>query len=137
MLTTNALNTFKFKTTYYVNISKKLILVFRCSFLTKYAQETFEVLKNKQNGWLLTKIFIQTQTNSKRMIMATKIKKHFPKKELNTWFRVHRSWDHSEWTDLLQNLSNKVSMNCVPRLAGKMILDFILKLNDTQTTCKS
>ena len=38
--------------------------------------------------------------------MATKIKKRSPKKELNTWFQVHRSWDHSEWTALLQNLSN-------------------------------
>jgi len=41
------------------------------------------------------------------MIMATKIKKRSPKKELNTWLPVYRSWDHTEWTNLLQNLSNQ------------------------------
>ena len=39
--------------------------------------------------------------------MAKIIKKRFPKKELNAWFREHRSWDHSEWIDLLDNLSNQ------------------------------
>ena len=39
--------------------------------------------------------------------MAKIIKKRFPKKELNAWLRIHRSWDHSEWMDLLDNLSNQ------------------------------
>jgi len=39
------------------------------------------------------------------MIMATKIKKRFPKKELNSWLRVHRSWDYIEWLNLLENLT--------------------------------
>ena len=39
--------------------------------------------------------------------MAKIIKKRFPKKELNAWLREHRSWDHSEWIDLLDNLSNQ------------------------------
>ena len=45
--------------------------------------------------------------NSKITIMAKIIKKRFLKKELNAWLREHRSWDHSEWTDLLDNLSNQ------------------------------
>ena len=39
--------------------------------------------------------------------MAKIIKKRFPKKELNACLREHRSWDHSEWIDLLDNLSNQ------------------------------
>ena len=39
--------------------------------------------------------------------MAKRIKKRFPKKELNVWLREHRSWDHSEWIDLLDNLLNQ------------------------------
>jgi len=71
------------------------------------------------------------------MIMATKINKRFPKKELNPWLRLHRYWDHSEWTDRFKICQIKVFMSCVLRLTGKMILDFIWKLNGTQTTCKS
>ena len=39
--------------------------------------------------------------------MAKIIKKRFPKKELNAWLREHRSWNLSEWIDLLDNLSNQ------------------------------
>jgi len=39
--------------------------------------------------------------------MAKIIKKRFPKKELNAWLREQRSRDHSEWIDLLDNLSNQ------------------------------
>jgi len=63
------------------------------------------------------------------MIMATKIKKRFPKKELNSIIASGRI--------CFKICQIKVSMNCVLRLAGKMILDFIWKLNDTETTCKS
>ena len=41
------------------------------------------------------------------MIMAKKINKRSPKKELNLWLRLDRLWDHSDWTDLLQNLLNQ------------------------------
>lgn len=41
--------------------------------------------------------------------MAKIIKKRFSKKKLNAWHREHRSWDHSEWIDLLDNLSNQGS----------------------------
>ena len=61
------------------------------------------------------------------MIMATKIKKRSPKKELNTWLPVYRSWDHTEWTNLIQNCQIKVSMNCVLRLAGKNHIGFYLE----------
>ena len=70
--------------------------------------------------------------------MATKIKKRSPKKELNTWLRVNRSWDHSEWKDLLKKIFQiNVSLNCVLRLVGKMILVFTWKLNDIETKSKS
>jgi hypothetical protein len=28
----------------------------------------------------------------------------FPTQELNTWLRVHKSWDHNEWLALLAEL---------------------------------
>ncbi len=36
--------------------------------------------------------------------MPAKIKKRFPKKELNAWLRVHQTWDYIEWLNLLENL---------------------------------
>ena len=57
--------------------------------------------------------------------MAKIIKKRFPKKELNAWLREHRSWDHSEWIDLLIICQIKVSMNGVLLAPGKRKLGFI------------
>ena len=37
--------------------------------------------------------------------MPAKIKNRFPKKELNAWLRVHQTWDHIEWLNLLENLT--------------------------------
>ena len=37
--------------------------------------------------------------------MAAKNKKRFPKKELNAWLKVHRTWNHSEWLNLLEYLT--------------------------------
>ncbi|MBC8259969.1 MAG: hypothetical protein H8E38_13190 [SAR324 cluster bacterium] len=37
--------------------------------------------------------------------MAKKIKKRFPKKELNAWLRLHRTWNHNEWLNLLEDLT--------------------------------
>ncbi|HBD28073.1 MAG TPA: hypothetical protein DC040_02715 [Deltaproteobacteria bacterium] len=39
------------------------------------------------------------------MIIPVKIKKRFPKKELNARLRVHQTWDHIEWLNLLENLT--------------------------------
>ena len=61
------------------------------------------------------------------MIMATKIKKRFPKKELNSWLQVHRSWDHSEWTDLLQNLSNQGFHELCASISGQNDIGFYLE----------
>ena len=61
------------------------------------------------------------------MIMATKIKKRFPQKELNTWVRLHRSCDHSEWTDLLQNLSNQVFNELCASISGQNDIEFYLE----------
>ena len=37
--------------------------------------------------------------------MPAKIKKRFPKKELNAWLRVHQKWDYIEWLNLLENFT--------------------------------
>ena len=37
--------------------------------------------------------------------MPAKIKNRFPKKELNAWLRLHQTWDHIEWLNLLENLT--------------------------------
>ena len=69
--------------------------------------------------------------------MAKIIKKRFPKKELNAWLREHRSWDHSEWIDLLDNLSNQGFHEWCASGAGQKELGIIWKLNDTETTCRT
>ena len=61
------------------------------------------------------------------MIMATKIKKRFPKKELNSWLREHRSWDHSEWTDLIQNLLNQGFHELCASISGQIDIGFYLE----------
>ena len=138
LLTSNALNPFKFKTTYCVNISKKLILVSRCSFLTKYAQETFEFLKNEKNGWLLTKIFINRHKRiAKEWLWLQKLKNVSPKKNLIPGSEYTGRGIIASGRIYFKICQIKVSMNCVLRLAGKMILVFTWKLNDTETTCKS
>ena len=37
--------------------------------------------------------------------MPAKIKKRFPKKELNACLRVNQKWDYIEWLNLLENLT--------------------------------
>ena len=59
--------------------------------------------------------------------MATKIKKRSPKKELNTWLRVNRSWDHSEWKDLLKNFSNQCLHELCPSISGQNDIGFYLE----------
>ena len=61
------------------------------------------------------------------MIMAIKIKNRSPKKELNTWLRLHQSWDPSEWTDLLQNLSNQVFNELCASISGQNDIEFYLE----------
>jgi len=51
--------------------------------------------------------------------MATKIKKRFPKKELNSY--------HSEWTDLLQNLSNQGFHELCASISGQNDIGFYLE----------
>ena len=59
--------------------------------------------------------------------MATKIKKRSPKKELNTWLRVHGSWDHSEWKDLLKNFSNQCLHELRVSISGQNDISFYLE----------
>ena len=59
--------------------------------------------------------------------MAKIIKKRFPKKELNAWLRKHRSWDHSEWIDLLDNLSNQGFHEWRASGAGQKKIGFYLE----------
>ena len=39
--------------------------------------------------------------------MATKKKKRFPKRELNTWLRKHLTWNHEEWLELVDELKTQ------------------------------
>ncbi len=41
------------------------------------------------------------------MKMATKKKKRFPKKELNTWLKANPIWDHAQWSALLDDLKTQ------------------------------
>ena len=61
------------------------------------------------------------------MILATTIKNRIHKQELDTWLRVHRSWDLSEWTDLLQNLSNQGFHELCASISGQNDIGFYLE----------
>ena len=59
--------------------------------------------------------------------MATKIKKRFPKKELNSWLRVHLSWDHIEWIDLILQLSFQGFHELCASISGQNDIGFYLE----------
>ena len=61
------------------------------------------------------------------MIMATKIKKRFPKKEIHARLSEHRSWGHSEWIDLLDNFSNQGFHEWCASGAGQKGIGFYLE----------
>ncbi len=37
----------------------------------------------------------------------------FPKKELNKWLKVHKTWNHYDWLKLLDDLKDKGFNNLV------------------------
>ncbi|MBS1256813.1 MAG: hypothetical protein MAG581_02641 [Deltaproteobacteria bacterium] len=59
--------------------------------------------------------------------MTVKIKKQFPKKELNAWLRLNKQWDHHDWLDLLDNLTNQGFHNWSLSVAGQKEIGFYLE----------
>ena len=43
----------------------------------------------------------------------------FPKRELNKWLKMHKTWDHDDWLKLLDNLKSKGFDNLVSNQAGQ------------------
>ena len=37
--------------------------------------------------------------------MTDKINKRFPKKELKTWLRLHKHWNHHDWLSMLDKMT--------------------------------
>ena len=69
--------------------------------------------------------------------MSAKIKKRFPKKELNTWLRVKQTWDHIEWLNLLENLTKLGFHEWSSSESGQREIGFYLEINDIKKTCKT
>jgi len=59
--------------------------------------------------------------------MPVKIKKRFPKKELNAWLRVHQKWDYIEWLNLLDNLTKLSFHEWRPIELGQSEIEFYLE----------
>lgn len=59
--------------------------------------------------------------------MSTKIKKRFPKKELNAWLRLHKQWDHHDWLGLLENLTKQGFHDWSASVAGQKEIGFYLE----------
>jgi hypothetical protein len=47
------------------------------------------------------------------------LKVAFPKKELNKWLKVHKTWGHDDWLKLLDGLKAKGFDNLVSNKAGQ------------------
>jgi hypothetical protein len=43
----------------------------------------------------------------------------FPKKELDKWLKVHKTWNHDDWLKLLKDLKAKGYGNLVGNRAGQ------------------
>jgi len=59
--------------------------------------------------------------------MPAKIKKLFPKKELNAWLRLHQKWDYIEWLNLLENLTKLSFHERSTSRLGQREIGFFLK----------
>lgn len=51
------------------------------------------------------------------ILMSPKVA--FPKKELNKWLKLHKTWDHDDWLKLLDDLKAKGFDNLVSNQAGQ------------------
>jgi hypothetical protein len=61
------------------------------------------------------------------ILMSRKVA--FPKKELNKWLKVHKTWDHDDWLKLLDDLKAKGFDNLVSNQAGQDSVGWYLETN--------
>jgi hypothetical protein len=55
------------------------------------------------------------------------LKVGFPKKELNKWLKVNKTWDHNDWLKLLDDLKAKGFGNLVSNKAGQDLVGLYLE----------
>ncbi|MGA8574039.1 MAG: hypothetical protein ACLP7A_09330 [Desulfobaccales bacterium] len=53
----------------------------------------------------------------------------FPKKELNKWLKVHKTWGHDDWLKLLDDLKAKGFGNLISDQAGQDSVGLYLETN--------
>ena len=53
----------------------------------------------------------------------------FPKRELNKWLKTHKTWDHDDWLQLLDDLKVKGFDNLVSNQAGQDSVGLYLETN--------
>ena len=61
------------------------------------------------------------------ILMSPKVA--FPKKELNKWLKVHKTWNHDDWLKLLDDLKAKGFGNLVGDQAGQESVGLYLETN--------
>ena len=61
--------------------------------------------------------------------MTEKLNKRFPKKELNTWLRLHKQWNHHDWLSLLDKLTKQGFHQWSVSVAGQKEIGFYLETN--------
>jgi len=61
------------------------------------------------------------------ILMSPKVA--FPKKELNKWLKVHKTWNHDDWLKLLDDLKAKGFDNLVSNQAGQDSVGLYLETN--------
>ena len=53
----------------------------------------------------------------------------FPKKELNKWLKAHKTWDHDDWLQLLDDLKTKGYSDLVNNQEGQDSVGLYLETN--------
>jgi hypothetical protein len=61
------------------------------------------------------------------ILMSPKIA--FPKKELNKWLKAHKTWDHDDWLQLLDDLKTKGYSDLVNNQEGQDSVGLYLETN--------
>ncbi|SVB04780.1 uncharacterized protein METZ01_LOCUS157634 [marine metagenome] len=61
--------------------------------------------------------------------MTEKINKRFLKKELNAWLRLHKQWNHHDWSSLLDKLTKRGFHQWSVSVAGQKEIGFYLETN--------
>jgi hypothetical protein len=61
------------------------------------------------------------------ILMSSKVA--FPKKELNKWLKAHKTWNHDDWLELLDDLKAKGFGKQVSDQAGQDSVGLYLETN--------